>query len=462
LLSESADAQTDVPVDELFLEARVSIFSNAFAKTPSGEASLANVLRDIRDGRHAERIATIRATFRRVLDKTGDSKEAKKAIAEQKRLLQAFCVSGTAMSRTQRDGHSGLLQIDLDELGESLADVREIMKRDRHIAFGFISPSGDGLKLGLRINGNLHIESFAAAKSYFKDHYGKQIDPAVKDRLRLCFVSHDPDLWENSDAVVFDTESYPVEAPLLSKKSSKLSLIRLHSTFCNTASLQPCTSAPLHNTADVVHGNIMAKKAAQEALEAKHPQLAKIYTDLVESRFQAISHARNNFITEAVPFLYRAVAPQLVLELVGCFYDCNRAIFNDSREQHMTEANAMLDSVEETYAGNLTTGERNVYNALTADEQNTFRICHDLAFLPEPERPSLTFFISYDHLAARLGIYSMQAQRVMQQLAGYGLLVQLTKGTPRAKGVRGEAGTYQWLLRDQQVVSSAEPQEVMI
>jgi hypothetical protein len=69
---------------------------------------------------------------------------------------------------------------------------------------------------------------------------------------------------------------------------------------------------------------------------------------------------------------------------------------------------------------------------------------------------------SYDHLAARLGIYSMQAQRVMQQLAGYGLLVQLTKGTPRAKGVRGEAGTYQWLLRDQQVVSSAEPQEVMI
>jgi len=238
LLSESADAQTDVPVDELFLEARVSIFSNAFAKTPSGEASLANVLRDIRDGRHAERIATIRATFRRVLDKTGDSKEAKKAIAEQKRLLQAFCVSGTAMSRTQRDGHSGLLQIDLDELGESLADVREIMKRDRHIAFGFISPSGDGLKLGLRINGNLHIESFAAAKSYFKDHYGKQIDPAVKDRLRLCFVSHDPDLWENSDAVVFDTESYPVEAPLLSKKSSKLSLIRLHS--CNPALLHLC------------------------------------------------------------------------------------------------------------------------------------------------------------------------------------------------------------------------------
>ena len=40
----------------------------------------------------------------------------------------------------------------------------------------------------------------------------------------------------------------------------------------------------------------------------------------------------------------------------------------------------------------------------------------------------------------------MQAQRIMRQLAGYGLVKLLKKGTRRVAGVRGDAGTYQWLV----------------
>ena len=196
--------------------------------------------------------------------------------------------------------------------------------------------------------------------------------------------------------------------------------------------------------------NITAKREALDSLTAKHPNLVRLYTELIEPRYQAQEHARNDFIKQAVPFLYRAVAPQFVLELVGCFYDCNCALFNDTREQHMKEAKAMLESVTKTYTEELNADERGIYDALPGHEQEAFRICRDLAMLPEPKRDPQTFFLSFNHLADRLGIHPMQAQRIMRQLESYGLIKQVKKGTRRAAGVRGEAGTYQWLLQSQQ------------
>ena len=149
---------------------------------------------------------------------------------------------------------------------------------------------------------------------------------------------------------------------------------------------------------------------------------------------------------KAVPFLYRAVAAQFVLELTGCFYDCNRALFNDPREQHMKEAKAMLESVAKTYVEFLNEGERKIFDALNEPERDAFRICRDLALLENPDKERGTFFMSFNQLGDRLGIFPVHAQRIMRQLQGYGLIDVVKKGTRRAAGVRGEAGTYQWLL----------------
>jgi hypothetical protein len=189
-------------------------------------------------------------------------------------------------------------------------------------------------------------------------------------------------------------------------------------------------------------------------LAGKHSNLVHLYVDFIEPRFQAKAGARNDFIVQAVTFLYRAVAPQFVLELITCFYDCNRALFNDSREQHLKEASAMLDSTAKTYVDSLDAGERTIYAALPEREQDAFRICRDLALLIDPAREPFTFFLSFNHLAERLGIFPMQAQRIMRQLASYGLIKLLKKGTRRAPGVRGEAGMYRWLL-----VPAGQPQK---
>ena len=107
----------------------------------------------------------------------------------------------------------------------------------------------------------------------------------------------------------------------------------------------------------------------------------------------------------------------------------------------------MLNSVTDTYANLLNADERKIYTALSdAREKDAFRICRDLALLPEPERDPLTFFLSFEHLGDRLDIFPIQAQRVMRQLAIYGLMELVEKGTRRAAGISGKAGTYRWRL----------------
>ena len=166
------------------------MFADAFAPEPRTVA-LDTLLAAIKGDRYAAPIARLRQ-----LRETDPD-----AYAREKRSLPAFLVSGTAKSRKEPLAHSGLLQVDLDKLNGTMPEVRAKVQADPHVAFGFVSPSGDGLKLGLRIDGDRHAESFAAAEAYFRETYGVAIDRAVKDRLRLCFVSHDPDLWQNPDAV---------------------------------------------------------------------------------------------------------------------------------------------------------------------------------------------------------------------------------------------------------------------
>jgi len=105
----------------------------------------------------------------------------------------------------------------------------------------------------------------------------------------------------------------------------------------------------------------------------------------------------------------------------------------------------MLKSVTQTYAISLAKEERKIYDMVSEDERNAFRICRDLALLERPERRRGEFFLSFGDLGDRLGIHPPQAQRVMCQLEGYGLIRLKEKGTRRARGVRGVAGTYAWL-----------------
>ena len=177
---------------------QVSIFPHAFGRTPR-TVLLAAVIEDIRSGRYSKQVQHLRGTL---------VKQGKEAYDRDKTHLLAFTISGTCTDRKTMTSHSGLLQADLDGLNGNLNQVREQAKADPHVFAGFVSPSGNGLKLAVRIpaDSDRHRESFEAVANYFRETYNVKIDPACKDPLRLCFVSSDPRAWLNDGAVELDVE----------------------------------------------------------------------------------------------------------------------------------------------------------------------------------------------------------------------------------------------------------------
>ena len=83
------------------------------------------------------------------------------------------------------------------------ASLRERLESDRFVLTAFISPSGRGLKVWVRIlpDTNLHYASFLAAKRHFKEVHLVDIDEDCKDLARLCFVSDDPDMLIRTGSV---------------------------------------------------------------------------------------------------------------------------------------------------------------------------------------------------------------------------------------------------------------------
>ena len=100
---------------------------------------------------------------------------------------------------------------DIDHI-KDVARLLALFKTDPLVWFAFRSPSGDGIKVGIRTHGIRndadHKTFFAAVERYFLEVYGIKIDPACKDIARLTYTSFDLDAFINSDAEYFDVEAW--------------------------------------------------------------------------------------------------------------------------------------------------------------------------------------------------------------------------------------------------------------
>ena len=192
---------------------KVSRFANVNNAMPRN-VTIGSILADIQSGKWAKPIATIREIYAEVLAMEG-WKEAKEAVKPLKEKLPGFFASGIFSGRNNEDlgEHSGLLGVDLDDLaGHDIEAVRTQLANDKHVAAFLTSPTGNGLKIILRIlpDGSLHLRSFLAAREHFRQNYSLPIDEACKNVARLCFVSHDPQLFmRNGDAQILE----PLEEP---------------------------------------------------------------------------------------------------------------------------------------------------------------------------------------------------------------------------------------------------------
>ena len=177
---------------------------DSFSGLNNRKVEILKVLNEIKTERWKKEITEIRNHIN-----NGDSKKADFV----KKTLPAFTVSATYKDKRKKENvesYSGLLHLDYDKL-DNIQDVKSKIISNPYTYAAFVSPSGKGLKVLVKCDNDLstHTYAFNALKQYYDKLLGVQSDKSVKDILRLCFVSYDPDLYLNEDAEVFMTQSFP-------------------------------------------------------------------------------------------------------------------------------------------------------------------------------------------------------------------------------------------------------------
>jgi hypothetical protein len=177
------------------------------ADTQTRDFDVERILTVIRTGGKEKRIGRqveeIRFEFNKEWLVNG-KEAAKEAIAPLKKRLPGVLWSGRFSTRADDAliEHTGLLCADLDGLNSDRDQVREKLLGSRYVWAMFVSPSGEGLKVIFRVPADpaKHKGSFLAIQDLVREITGREIDQSCKNVSRLCFLSHDPDLYFNPGA----------------------------------------------------------------------------------------------------------------------------------------------------------------------------------------------------------------------------------------------------------------------
>ena len=157
----------------------------------------------------------------RIKDGAGATKDLVKKIRleknkperqELKKQLPAICFSGTFNKRTDASliEHSGLICLDFDGYTKQkeLLQDKENLSKNKYVYSVFISPSGNGLKVLVKIPADAenHTMYFNSLEKYFNSPY---FDKTSKNLSRVCYESYDPLIAINENSSIWDKIEEP-------------------------------------------------------------------------------------------------------------------------------------------------------------------------------------------------------------------------------------------------------------
>ena len=128
-----------------------------------------------------------------------------KEIKDLKKKTAPVVTPSGSFSERKVDGlrkHSGFIAIDIDNLDDPAA-VKKRIGSDSYIYAAFISISGKGLCLIIKIDGTRHLDAFNSIAAYLYNEYQIIVDQSGKDVSRARFVSYDPFLMLNTKSATF-------------------------------------------------------------------------------------------------------------------------------------------------------------------------------------------------------------------------------------------------------------------
>jgi hypothetical protein len=196
-------------------EAQISGFNNAFQNAPTATWSLVQIMDAIRTGRlhHVNLTAQVKR-LQHILARDG-----KRTYDRSKAHLPAVTFGGIfAPSRGNAylQQHSGIAHGDLDYLPD-VAAIKQAISTDPRTVYAFVSPSGEGLKVGVHVplvaDDGKYKNAWHAVKADYERLYEAPWDQSGKDVSRLCFLSSDPQLYFNGYAEPFDVPPMPAPEP---------------------------------------------------------------------------------------------------------------------------------------------------------------------------------------------------------------------------------------------------------
>ena len=160
----------------------VTLFKNLFDITHPLYLMLTDVVSRIRDGNSKELVTRIRQ---------GET--------HLKKALPCICFSGIFVRRDNSSlvKPSGLAVLDYNNL-ENITTFKDQICKNPYTQVAFISPSGKGLKVIVKIHGD-HVEIYQKLSKYYPP---EGLDLAV-NISRVTFESWDPDIYFNPSSKVF-------------------------------------------------------------------------------------------------------------------------------------------------------------------------------------------------------------------------------------------------------------------
>jgi hypothetical protein len=178
---------------------KVSYFKNIKSTAPIKDPTVYKVLDYIKQEKLKEPIASIRV------------EEDKSKRNQLKSMLPYVTFGGTFTSRANSNlkVHSGLACLDFDNV-EDLDSLKELINSDTFTFSSFMSPSGDGLKVLVKIppvgNNEDYQDYYVELINHYKRYH--ELDSGTKDIARACYLSCDKDLFLNNDSELFTDKFY--------------------------------------------------------------------------------------------------------------------------------------------------------------------------------------------------------------------------------------------------------------
>ena len=174
---------------------KVSVYKDIRSTTPKvSSRCVFKVLESIKDGEYKHTISKIRTEI--------DKKERNKI----KSTLENVTFAGTFSTRANANlkQPSGLAPLDFDDV-EDLEELRESINSDEYTMSSFVSPSGNGLKVLVKIplvdNNDDYQDYYVELIKYFSKYH--ELDEGTKDISRATYLSYDRDLYINTESEVF-------------------------------------------------------------------------------------------------------------------------------------------------------------------------------------------------------------------------------------------------------------------